>query len=157
LTKLQTENNLYFNQLFNYSFFPALFGIRFPSINEMADWYNRNKQYLYPDTLSSPKIGERIFYLLYKDPNRRSVKYELEMLGIYMPDHRPDSVTWQKDSWPLALKHMKYFSHLVNYWTGTETEKSDGKKYLIEFSGEDFLSAVQYFKWYRKKYYHYDF
>jgi hypothetical protein len=69
----------------------------------------------------------------------------------------PDSATWWQKIWPEEIKHVKFINAVGIFWIGYPDEKAAAKKYLMEFSGQDLDEPGEYFKWYRKKYYDYDY
>jgi len=135
------------------------FGVIFEDAYEFEKWYYINKERIDFKTIDSIKTKNRLFAYSFRDTSNISNTFLLGSLGFILTNlfPFPDSVKWQKDTWPEMKEHVKFINAVGIYWIGFEDEKVNAKEFLRKFSGEDFESAKEYFRWYRMKYYEYDF
>jgi hypothetical protein len=157
--QMEIRDKVFFDKSFNQFYTVLLFGVSFTDSKALESWYNCTSVWLTPDSLGSDIIRDRLFDQFYKDTTAYRIETRFHTLGFLLETlfPIPDTAKWKNIIWPEALSHMKFIASVANFWIGDKDEKQQAKKYLISFSGEDFPEAVQYFKWYRKKYYHYDF
>lgn len=57
---------------------------------------------------------------------------------------------WKNEGLPLIFKKIKFTNSIGIYWIGYPDEKEKAKKYLMEYSGQDFDEPEKYLQWYRK-------
>ncbi len=135
------------------------FGVIFEDAAEFENWYERNRNRIDIKTIDCQKTASRLFAYAFRDTSNISIKYQLGGIGFILTKlfPFPDSTNWQKYLWPEMKEHVKFINAVGIYWIGYADEKEEAKEFLREFSGEDFESAKEYFRWYRMKYYGYDF
>lgn len=141
------------------SFTWLYFGIVFEDAYEFEKWYDINKERIDFKTIESKKTENRLFAYSFRDTANISNKFFLGSIGFILTNlfPIPDSNKWQKEMWPEMKEHVKFINAVGIYWIGFEDEKVKAKEFLREFSGEELESAKEYFRWYRMKYYEYDF
>ncbi len=57
---------------------------------------------------------------------------------------------WKNEQFPEIFKKVKFTNSIGIYWIGEPDEKIKAKKYLVEYSGQDYAEPIQYLLWYRK-------
>jgi hypothetical protein len=56
-----------------------------------------------------------------------------------------------------AMPRFLYLNAIGVYWIGFPDEKEVAKRYLVEFSGQNYPEPESYLKWWRKQYCHADY
>jgi hypothetical protein len=156
-----TKINNYSSILLKTNFSKIFFDSFLNNVDDLENWYKAKGSIESFNLINSNEFARCIFNFFYSDTldlNRRIFLHQLGfILNDLNPKILPDTNLWWNEIWPRSLKHIIFFNSLGTYWFGETNEKEIAKEYLINFSGEKFRDAPLYYKWYRKKYYDYDF
>jgi hypothetical protein len=131
-------------------------GVRFENSGELKHWLKSNPGFNGLERIDSKEYSNFIYGLFKDTVSKDNVKI-LNDLGFLEEDftfYSKDSVTWQ-ENWKNINKKVKFINAIGIFWIGYPDEKIEAKKYLIEYTREDFSEPDNYLKWFRKKFYNY--
>ncbi|MDD5362555.1 MAG: hypothetical protein PHN88_10520 [Ignavibacteria bacterium] len=133
-------------------------GIDFKNINDYKKWFDKQKTFDLSH-FDTKEYRDYIFNLFSKEENKEEINYKLLRLGFEtnLGDiEMADKKEWDINIWPEAVKNIKFINAIGIFWAGYPDEKVRAKKYLMEFSGEDYALPEKYLQWWRKVYHNYD-
>ena len=137
-------------------------GIKFKNDTLLNDWTNKNK-FSFLNYLYSNILGDTLFAYIYRIPLDKfpSIfkKYYVSLFSTYGISAIPIDTCkitkkylkyWEIHDFRKLMNTVKFTNSMGIYWLGYPDEKEVAKKYLIEYSGQDYDEPVKYLKWYRK-------
>lgn len=134
-------------------------GKEFESIKDYKSYLDSTENHFYHDRISKEEFSNELLARLKTNPDDRQYKYMLFSLGmtvwIYWGHGVPTEEVWKNDLWKNTLPHMNYFDYVGLYWLGNASEKQRAKKFLTEFTKQDFTHAAEYLEWYYKNKFNY--
>lgn len=163
IDKIRIYNNFlpgYKGSLALSGFFRNLYyltGIKFKDVNELEKWFEKNQNFEF-SYFDSKEFKDNIFRIYSTDVNDRRLKSRLIQLGFdesLYGYNSLDTLIWNKEVWPDAIKNIKFLNAIGIYWAGYPDEKVEAKKFLKGFSGEDYKEPEKYLQWWRNVYHNY--
>jgi len=154
--------NLYYKYL---AASALLTGHMFRNDTVLNEWVNNSNfdvlNWLYSDQLKDT-LSYRfdIFHQIDPLESMNFINKNIQPYGIafWVTDSNVQNYDqWKEQEFPEIIRHIKFTNSIGIYWFGYPDEKIKAKEYLKEFSGEDFQEPEKYVRWYRMKFYGYDY
>ena len=128
-------------------------GQKYKNSNELSNWIDKTKKDDRFERLDSKEF-ELEMYKLYNEslsnPAAKDILYEFGFEEKDLNQSSIDSIEWNNKVWVNVQPKIKFINAIGVYWIGYTDEKMKAKKYLIEFSGQDYDEPEKYLQWYRK-------
>jgi hypothetical protein len=158
----KNENDSSFvSNFLNSDFSTVYFGRKYKNLLKLKSSYSNIHEVNCEDSLRSSNYAINISEYFYKDSLNFNRRVFLHKLGFILSDLNPqstfNSLIWWDTIWPKSFRHILFFNSLGTYWIGYPDEKAKARAYLYQFSGQIFDDPIQYFQWYRKEYYGFDY
>jgi hypothetical protein len=131
-------------------------GSRFEIYDELRKWGPPDEKFNGLSRIDTREYEDLVYYSFVASDTNRNARDILLSMGFADKDFRyfpaVDSAGFY-ELWNETKQGPKFINAIGIYWLGYEDEKVIAKKYLVEFSGEDYSEPAKYLQWYRKKFF----
>jgi hypothetical protein len=136
-------------------------GKEFDSIIDYKSYLDSTDNNAYHDRILTKGFSDELLSYLKDNPPHYNYRFMLYSLGltasiVYSQGSPPVDI-WNNNLWKNALPNMNYFDYVGLFWLGTSSEKGKAKKFLMDFTHQDFAEGADYLEWYYKNKYNYNF
>jgi len=136
-------------------------GKEFDSIKDYKSYLDSTDNNSYHDRILTKEFSDELLSYLNDNPPYYNYRFMLYSLGltasiVYSQGSPPVDI-WNNNLWKNALPNMNYFDYVGLFWLGTSSEKGKAKKFLMDFTHQDFAEGADYLEWYYKNKYNYNF